>query len=144
MLRGCDPARPEQSDFWWTPGGGIDIGESPEQATKRELWEEVGLADAHLSDPILVRSCVFPLDNIWYEGFETFFWVKTPTGFEPHPQQWEEIESQVIQEIRWLSVAEIRSLTVPVYPQCLADLANHVLSSGPPTTPWVENDERNG
>lgn len=144
LLRGSDPDRPEQPDFWWTPGGGIDAGESPAQATKRELWEEVGLCNVELSDPILLRSCVFPLAGVWYEGVETFFWVKAPGGFEPMPQQWEELESQVIQEMCWLTVQDIRDLEVPAYPECLANLVEHVLSLGAPLTPWIENDERNG
>ena len=34
---------------WQFPQGGIDEGESPEQAMYRELWEEVGLLPAHVS-----------------------------------------------------------------------------------------------
>jgi putative (di)nucleoside polyphosphate hydrolase len=33
---------------WQFPQGGIDDGESPEQALYRELWEEVGLEPSHV------------------------------------------------------------------------------------------------
>lgn len=33
---------------WQFPQGGIDAGESPEQAMYRELWEEVGLQPEHV------------------------------------------------------------------------------------------------
>ncbi|MEN9912192.1 MAG: hypothetical protein RI956_636 [Pseudomonadota bacterium] len=33
---------------WQFPQGGIDTGESPEQAMYRELWEEVGLQAEHV------------------------------------------------------------------------------------------------
>ena len=33
---------------WQFPQGGIDAGESPEQAMYRELWEEVGLQAEHV------------------------------------------------------------------------------------------------
>lgn len=36
----------DDPDFWMTPGGGLDDGESFKQALQRELWEELGLTNA--------------------------------------------------------------------------------------------------
>lgn len=40
-------------DAWQFPQGGMDPGESPEQAMYRELWEEVGLKE----DAVAVQAC---------------------------------------------------------------------------------------
>ena len=41
--------RAQNRDAWQFPQGGIDRGESPEQALYRELYEEVGLQPEHVS-----------------------------------------------------------------------------------------------
>ena len=36
LLRGCDPANPQEK-FWFTVGGGVDDGEGSRQAACREV-----------------------------------------------------------------------------------------------------------
>ena len=38
----------KNKDTWECPGGHIDNGETPEQASKRELWEETGSIEFHI------------------------------------------------------------------------------------------------
>ena len=53
LLHGGDPVRPEQR-WWFTPGGGLQAGETPAEGAARELLEETGLRvePGDLGEPI--------------------------------------------------------------------------------------------
>src|SRR5215213_9559780 len=63
-------------DVWATPGGGIDDGEAPVDAVRRELHEEVGYVDVEIGPPIWTRRHLFPLPDGRDGQQETIFLVR--------------------------------------------------------------------
>lgn len=87
--------------FYSIPGGGIEDGETPEQAAIRELKEECGL------DGTIVRKLTELYNN---DRTEHVFEVKVPddqepiTGYDPEEA---ENEDPPLKEVLWLSLDEI-------------------------------------
>lgn len=139
MIRGQDPADPGRGGFWFTPGGGLDVGESVEAGLRRELAEEIGLRDASIGPLVLRRRDRFPLlGEIWIQE-ETLHLVSADTAFEPDGSGLEETEASVITHFRWLSADDLRASPEPYYPRCLAALLDEIGERGPPAPPWSED-----
>jgi 8-oxo-dGTP pyrophosphatase MutT (NUDIX family) len=120
--------------FWITPGGGVKEAESYEEAVRRELWEETGVAEFELSPCVWERTKTSPFSKRWIQFVERYFvaWVQTT---EVLADNREEAELTFLQEHRWFSLAELRAHPERVVPRDLASLVEPLLRGELPTEP---------
>jgi 8-oxo-dGTP diphosphatase len=124
------------TSLWAAPGGGMGPGESPEDAIRRELQEEVGLDEIELGPWIWTREHVFPfLDGRWDGQAERFALVRTH-AFEPAPRfTVEQLAAEFVTGMRWWSLAELEASDELFAPRRLPELVAALLRDGPPGEP---------
>ncbi|TDB78914.1 NUDIX hydrolase [Micromonospora sp. KC721] len=131
LFEGVDPARPEHR-YWFTPGGGLDPGETSAQGAARELAEETGLrlSPAELGAPVWSETVEFPFDGVRYRQEQEFFlvrigaWEVDTTGFDA-------IERATVSGYRWWSVAELAATDQRYYPEDLPGVLARALAGDP-------------
>ena len=108
-------------EFWATPGGGLEPGETANEAAHREAAEELGATTVELT-PLWTGHSHFIFADRNVSQTETFFLI-TKHSEILGPEVKELHRREGIVEARWWSIEEIQNSQEPIFP---IDLANRL------------------
>jgi predicted ATPase/DNA-binding CsgD family transcriptional regulator/8-oxo-dGTP pyrophosphatase MutT (NUDIX family) len=129
-----DPHRPEIRTYWFTPGGGVQPGESFEDAALRELCEETRVTG------VVLGACVW---SGQYVGFiygepvladERYFLVHAQNA-NVDTSDLEPDERSSWREFRWWTLEELHATEETIFPLGFADLLDSLLQGHVPSSP---------
>lgn len=98
----------EEEFIWITPGGGLDEGESFEEALKRELFEELGMKLTEPAPFVFYRTPLYELKNGEKVRSEERFYLVRLDETVFSCTGWTESEKKRMTAEKWWSIEEIR------------------------------------
>jgi 8-oxo-dGTP pyrophosphatase MutT (NUDIX family) len=125
--------RDDGTNWWWTPGGGVEPGETDEQAAYREIAEETGLTNFALGPCVWKRRHTGTVGGRPFDQQERIYLARV-RHFTPHPGS-DGPPEHATTDMRWWSVAELEETADRFTPTDLAAHLRALLAVGPPAVP---------
>lgn len=112
--------------FWATPGGAVGLGETYEQAARRELLEETGF-DLDPGPQIGQRTAEFTSPSgVPLVADERYFFVRAPSS-DVDWSSLEAFESKFMKRHQWWTLQEIAASDEVIYPERIVEMVQSVL-----------------
>lgn len=122
--------------YWVTIGGEIEPGEDVATAAKRELMEETGLIGFRLGPPVWTTEHILCIHGKARLLQETFLpaWTDTTTL---HRSAWTELERQIIHDMKWWTLDELRATRETIFPASLPQHIPALMAGDIPAFPFA-------
>lgn len=129
-----DPAGAAPRAFWYTPGGGVDPGETPEQAALRELDEEVGIRNVTLGP--CVATCTALRDRFIKASHcqERYYLVRAPSD-RIDTSRLAETDLDPVLDVRWWNIDDFAARREFLIPMTVIGLARRIIAGDIPRAP---------
>ena len=124
-------AAPDSTRFarWITPGGGVDPGETHEQAAIRELFEETGLVVDDVGEPVWSLDFEVAWDDADHDRGHAEYYVVRCERFDPVSTNWTDDEHIDVTAHGWFTAAELLATGQPFEPYDLPRLLRSAAAS---------------
>lgn len=119
---------------WYPVGGGVEAGESLDEAARREAYEETGLAGLPDGAHVWTREHTYRFDGRTVDVHEDWL-LHRVAHYDPAPARLSDYETRTVLGFRWWSADDLRTTDDTVLPPTLGELLATLLRDGVPPAP---------